>query len=46
MRELCGIALDRFGTTSLVGGAAVLGILSIGVLLRAGRPVAQLAEQG
>jgi MFS family permease len=41
-----GIALDRFGTTSLVGGAAVLGALSIGVLLRADRLVAQLAEQG
>jgi MFS family permease len=40
-----GIALDRFGTTSLVGGAAVLGTLAIGVLLRAGRPVAHLAEQ-
>jgi predicted MFS family arabinose efflux permease len=30
-----GIVLDRFGVASLVGGAAVLGALSIGVLLRA-----------
>jgi len=41
-----GIALDQFGMASLIGGAAVLGTLSIGVLLRAERPVAQLAEQG
>jgi MFS family permease len=40
-----GIALDRFGPASLAGGAAVLGALSIGVLLRADRPVAQPAEQ-
>jgi predicted MFS family arabinose efflux permease len=30
-----GIVLDRFGVASLVGGAAVLGALSMGVLLRA-----------
>jgi predicted MFS family arabinose efflux permease len=30
-----GIVLDRFGVASLVGGAAVLGAFSMGVLLRA-----------
>jgi MFS family permease len=34
-----GIVLDRLGVISLIGGAAVLGILAIGVLFKVRRPV-------
>jgi MFS family permease len=39
-----GVALDRFGVISLAGGAAVLGALSMGVLLGAYGLVAQPAN--
>ena len=33
-----GVAIDQFGLTALAGGAAVLGLLSIAVIIRAGWP--------
>jgi len=32
-----GIVLDRFGVTSLTGGAAALGVLAVGVLFKVRR---------
>jgi predicted MFS family arabinose efflux permease len=41
-----GVALDQFGMTGLIGGAGVLGVLSVGVLFSVRRSLATTARRG